>query len=97
MKQVIAAALAVFMASPVMGQEQCGVRTELTAWLSEEYGETMQSAGIMPSGSVFETWANVETGTFTVLLTEGATSCMVIAGNGFARVDEDPAPQGERM
>lgn len=97
MKQVIATALAVCISAPAWGQEQCGVRTELTAWLGDEYGETMQSAGIMPSGSVFETWANVETGTFTVLLTEGATACMVIAGNGFARVDEAPAPQGERM
>lgn len=97
MKQVIAAALAVFISAPAWGQEQCGVRTELTAWLSETYGETMQSVGIMPSGSIFEAWANIDTGTFTVLLTQGETSCMVIAGQGFARVDEDPAPQGERM
>ena len=96
MKQVIAAALVAFMASPVVGQEQCGPRANLTAWLTENYSETMQSIGITQRGFI-ETWANVETGSFTVILTQGDMSCMVIAGQGFARIDEDPAPQGERM
>lgn len=96
MKQIIAAALAVCISAPAWGQEQCGPHSDLTAWLSENYGESLQSVGITAAGFL-ETWANIASGSFTVILTQGETSCMVIAGQGFARVDHDPAPEGERM
>lgn len=96
MNKVIAAALAVCISAPAWGQEQCGPHSDLTAWLSENYGESLQSIGVTTAGFL-ETWANTETGSFTMLLTQGETSCMVIAGQGFARVDHDPAPEGERM
>lgn len=96
MKQIIAAALVALMAIPASGQEQCGERAAVTIWLAEEYGESLQTIGISQAGFV-ETWANIATGSFTIILTQGDVSCMVAAGGGFARVDHDPAPQGERM
>lgn len=96
MRQIIAAALAVCIAIPAWGQEQCGERAAVTTWLAEEYGESLQTIGISQSGFL-ETWANIATGSFTIILTQGGVACMVAAGGGFARVDHDPAPQGERM
>ena len=96
MNKVIAAALAICISAPTWGQEQCGPHSDLTAWLSENYGESLQSVGVTAAGFL-ETWANTTSGSFTMLLTQGETSCMVIAGQGFARVDHDPAPEGERM
>lgn len=62
----------------------CSERPMLVAALSERYGEELRSAGMGSSHYIIETFANLITGTFTVLVTKAdGTSCVVSAGRAY--------------
>jgi len=63
---------------------QCTNRAEFVAKLKEHYSEAPQNIGLMPNGSMIETFAHPETGTWTILITspEGV-SCMVASGTAY--------------
>ena len=62
-------------------QAPCAPRDMLIERLDEQYGEQLQSLGLQPDGSILEIYANLETGTFTVLVSRpDGSSCM--SGSG---------------
>lgn len=91
-----ALALAVASCSPAMAQAPtCGPTLEMWDGLGE-YGETRQSIAIHSEGeAAVETWANVDTGSWTVILTSPmGQSCIALHGQGWAStapVEGDPA------
>jgi hypothetical protein len=83
-------------------QQQCGPRDKMIAQLAEKYGETQRTMGYVgpPPAitSVMETYANEDTGTWTILLAKpDGTACMIASGGGW--IGDDPVdlgPPGER-
>lgn len=82
----ILVALFILMCQSVSAQPQCEPRDKVVERLNDIYGEAVQSRGLAKNGKVLvETWANTESGSWTVTVTntEGET-CMVAFGNMFA-------------
>ena len=90
-----AAVLGLTACQPAMAQP-LDCNDSQSAWrnLNENYGETRQSVAAS-RGALVETWANTETGTFTVLITSPlGISCVAIQGTDWAStapIDGDPA------
>lgn len=58
-----------------------------------KYKETLQSVGISGAGNLIEVWANLETGTFTIISTSPrGVSCFKVGGKGFLL--SVPEPKG---
>lgn len=89
----IALALALcLLASPVAAQENCAPHKQVVAQLADQYGETLQSAG-MAAGELVEVYASEASGTWTILSTDAAgKSCMIAAGDMW-----HDAPKGEAL
>lgn len=91
-----AAALAVASCQPAMAQQPvCGPALDMWEGL-EQYGESRQSIAIHGEGdAAVETWANEDTGSWTVILTSPtAISCIALHGMGWADTsvaEGDPA------
>ncbi|MBV7408786.1 hypothetical protein [Maritimibacter sp. DP1N21-5] len=84
----IAACLA-WPAAPVLANDNCALRSQIVMALDTRFGETLQSKGDMSSGEVVETFANLRTGTWTVILSyPSGRSCIL----GFGRKFEQPIP-----
>ncbi len=53
--------------------------------LTKQHGETRQSYGIQRNNNVIETFANVETGTWTIVMSlPTGVSCLIAAGENFS-------------
>ena len=95
MKTAVAALLLVGSATAAMAQQNCGPRVSVLATLQGKYGESLQSRGTA-NGRLIEMWANAETGSWTVTVTQaGGPTCLLGAGENFERVDAAPAPMGQ--
>ncbi|WP_432450595.1 hypothetical protein [Aliiroseovarius marinus] len=72
---------------------RCGQRDAVVERLAETYGETRQSIGLASNSQVIEVFASSDTGTWTITMTtpQGLT-CLVAAGRGFERLDEELTP-----
>jgi hypothetical protein len=71
----------------------CAPRERLVEQLANLYGETRQAIGLAASNQVVEVFASLETGTWTITVTQASgESCMVAAGEGFERLDEPWTP-----
>ena len=96
----IAIAIAVLLATPAAAQTAltCFPREAVMIRLAEAYGETLQSIGLGNGGSVVETFANLQTGTWTITVTttEGIT-CLIGSGQAYERVSEALPPKGSRL
>ena len=67
--------------SPALAQHACGDRAEVIERLADEYGESLRGAGLRDSKSLFEVWANVSTGSWTILLSlPDGRACMIAFG-----------------
>lgn len=68
-------------------QSPCGPTGMIEKRIADKYGETVIGAGIVDGGILF-TLANLDTGTFTVLLRrpDGQT-CIVMGGTGYATIE----------
>ncbi len=88
-------ALAAHQAS-AQSQRQCGRRPMVLERLAKGFGEARQSIGLAANGSVIETFASDETGTWTITVTspQGVT-CLVAAGRSFEAVAEALPPKGD--
>lgn len=75
----------------------CAPRADVVDRLSDRYGESAVSGGLLGDGSgVLEVWANRETGTWTTLLTlPDGTSCFVSSGDAWGPIPE--VEKGERL
>ncbi|MCY1126228.1 hypothetical protein OU426_05115 [Frigidibacter sp. RF13] len=74
---------------------QCGSRETVIAQLADRFGESLQSFGLAANSAVIETYASVETGTWTILVTlaDGRT-CLLASGQNFERIDAPATPAG---
>ena len=64
---------------PAYAQSGCGPRERAIVFLPAQYGEHVIAWGIDETGRVLEFWRSVG-GSWTVLATVGATSCIVASG-----------------
>jgi hypothetical protein len=96
MRRLTIAALAVCIPSFVLGQgTHCDERDNAVAFLKQKYGETRQSAGLTGAG-ILETFANPDSGTFTVMLTNvDGIACMIASGTDWRKTR--PEPEGVRL
>lgn len=77
-------------ASPAAAEQVCMDRVRLVAALAVEYAEVRQSIGLS-AGAMVETFANPDTGTWTVIVTPPTmVSCIVAAGTAYEAVSEPP-------
>lgn len=100
MFRLLIAALAVSIALPAFAQGQnCGPRESVHERLKEGFGESIQSIGLLQNNGVMEIWANVDTGTWTVVVTapDASISCLVASGQGFSRIDAEAHPTGMKL
>jgi hypothetical protein len=82
---------------PVSAQSaNCNSHQAVAERLFEGYGEYPVSVAIGAGGVLVETWANLETGSWSITVTEpGGLTCLVASGELFQLVDL-PIP-GEEM
>ena len=71
---------------PVHAQGRvCAKRDKIVAELNKSHGETQQSMGLQQNNGVIETFANLETGSWTILVSlPTGVSCLVAAGEAFS-------------
>jgi hypothetical protein len=91
------------LALPAHAQQQCPPRAMVVADLAKKFGETQRTTGWVgganetPITAVMETYANDDTGTWTILLARpDGTACMLASGGGWIGDDDPPMPPGER-
>ena len=90
MKYVLAAIFSLY-AFQAGAQQACAPREVFAAYLSERFGEVLQSYGLAESGQVVEIFASPKTRSWTVLVTSpDQMSCAVASG-----VEWERLPTGE--
>ena len=68
----------------------CAPHEVVVAHLAEGYGESRQSIGLAQNNAVVEVFASVETGTWTITVTQpGGLTCLVAAGEAFQHLAEE--------
>ncbi len=98
----LACALTLAAASASKAQNRlCGNRDQVIAQLESVHGESRQSVGLQPNARVMETFANPDTGSWTIIVSlPTGMSCLVAAGEAYQAeakgphtpaVEEDPA------
>lgn len=69
----------------------CATREIVIDRLKNQYGETRRSIGLGANNGVIETFANEETGTWTIIVTTpNGMSCLVASGQAFETLAEAP-------
>lgn len=89
--------LMVLMAQNVAAQQtrNCAPRDTVIERLASSYGETRQSIGLGSQGSVVETFASDETGSWTITVTmPNGMTCLVASGQSFEELAEALPPAG---
>ncbi|MBY6048293.1 hypothetical protein KUV47_01170 [Vannielia litorea] len=75
----------------------CANREKVVARLADGYGESRQAIGLGANNQVVETFANLESGTWTVTVTmPNGITCLVASGKAFELVEEALIPTGEK-
>lgn len=94
----ILTALAVLLAWPAYAQNNCAPREVVLEMLTQKYGESRQSIGMMGGANVMEMWANMETGSWSAVITRpDGIACVAASGQSFERLDEELEPAGLRL
>ena len=80
-------------AFPAMAQViECRPTEQLSAALTGTYGERALGTWVDAGGPI-TLWINIKTGTVSLTRTDGKTTCLVGAGQGF--IAAKPVPPGE--
>lgn len=84
----VAAAVTVAATLPAAGQGQpqrfCAERLKLIAQLETKHGETRKSVGLQQNAGVVETFANADTGSWTIIVSlPNGMSCLVAVGEAW--------------
>lgn len=95
---ILAAGFACLAASGAQAQSRnCSDRERVVARLAEGYGESRQAIGLGANNQVVETFANLESGSWTVVVTRpNGVACLVASGKAFELVEEVLRPAGEK-
>lgn len=89
---IAATTLATTPASAQTMSPSCGPHQAVVERLATGYGESRQSIALGANNTVVETYASLETGTWTIVVTTpGGPTCLVAAGQAFQLVNEDLA------
>lgn len=92
MSRYVPALAALLLCATPAAAQTCIPRDKAVAALSERHGEAQQSIALTANQMVLETWANLETGSWTVMITRpDGTTCMVASGTAFQVVPQVPA------
>lgn len=79
-------------------QRNCAQREIVLDRLNDGFSETRQSIGMASSNAVVETFANLETGTWTITVTlPNGMTCLVASGEGFELLQEELTPAGVQL
>lgn len=71
----------------------CADRERVVERLATTYGESRQSIGLAPNNSVVEVFASLETGTWTITVTNPAgLTCLVASGQSYEPTNGDLTP-----
>ena len=86
--RLMAAGIALVLGvSPIAGQAQaamCGNRDMVVEQLTAVHGEARISVGLQRNSQIMETYANADTGSWTIIVTTPAgMACLVAAGEAF--------------
>jgi hypothetical protein len=91
MKLLLAGALTI-SAFPALPQAFCAPRTDAIAMLAEGYGETREAIALGAAGQVVEVFANLDTRTWTILITgANGIACLAASGQNYERTWAPPA------
>lgn len=87
MKRIIGAFVGLGLlavAGPSPAQVACTGRADLVAALDARFGERRVAVGLAANGTLIETFANAETGTWTITATgPGGPACLILTGDGW--------------
>ena len=73
----------------------CAPRERVIERLADRYGETRHTIGLAANNAIMETFANLETGTWTIIVTlPSGITCLVASGQAFSLLDEE-LPTGD--
>ncbi len=74
----------------------CAPHEAVVERLAVRYGESRQSIGLGADNSVIEVFASMDTGTWTITMTQpGGPTCLVAAGQAFQQLSE-PLPDDDQ-
>ncbi len=94
MKGLALLVLSVALSGPAYAQQACAPYEDVKQTLSDDYGEVPIGRGLA-NGAIVETWANLETGSFTVnVIFPDGRACLIASGENWETVNE---PQGEPL
>ncbi len=81
---------ATMIASSAYAQSRnCAEHAMVVERLADGYGESRQSIGIAANNTVVEVFASLETGTWTIVVTQpGGPTCLVASGEAFQMLAE---------
>lgn len=85
MKLIAATAMAVLFACQAWAAPNCAKAEDVVDILSGRYGEEVIALGVDARGNLVTWWGNVETGSWTIVVSDGDRSCIVGQGGGFQR------------
>lgn len=101
MNRLAAAALAVGILLPCVGQAQtgrnCAPRPHVLERLSDKFGETRKGIGLGSNNAVVEVFSSDKTGTWTITVTmPNGFTCLVAMGEAFEITTSDHGdPEGD--
>ncbi|MEM9707152.1 MAG: hypothetical protein AAF871_00040 [Pseudomonadota bacterium] len=73
----------------------CGERGLIVERLADNYGESRQSIGLGTQNRVVETYANPETGSWTITVTmPNGRMCLMASGHAYESLNEKLTPTG---
>ncbi|MCF2869589.1 hypothetical protein L0664_00800 [Octadecabacter sp. G9-8] len=95
-KLLTCVATAILLASSAHAQSgNCAPHSAVVERLAAGYGETRQSIGMGADNTVVEVFASLETGTWTITVTQaGGPTCLVASGQAF-QVLAEALPNGD--
>ena len=74
----------------------CAAHAQIVERLGTLYGENRQSIGLTDSGAVVEVFASMDTGSWTITITQaGEQTCLVAAGQAFQHMNDPLSKQDQ--
>ena len=98
MTRIFTAAAIALIATQAAAQQNrnCAPRDEVVERLASTYGESRQSVGLGEVGTMIETFASADTGTWTITVTTpDMMTCLVASGQSWEALADAMPPQGK--
>ncbi len=93
---LMAASVAAVLPLSVKAQTLCTDHDSIVERLTTTYGESRQSIALGSNNTIVETFASLDTGTWTIVVTTpGGPSCLVAAGQAYQPIAQVAAPLDE--